>query len=257
MHRDALRSTPSATRQSSASCPPPTRADTFASSGPSSPSRTCVVVGPCSIAERGRRSGRGLDRGADLRRLELGGPDVRERDAERGRGCLLAVGDRQRHEAAVEGERVDRHDAAADELLDEAVVAARLGERVRRRARERVAVGREPDAAFAGAVGRLDHDGEAELLGGRCDLGERPADARARLRDSGRREALALALPRDGELRRLRRQRMRKAEPLGDPGGDRDGVVGAGGDMPSTSSARASRSIAGSSSIETIARRSA
>ena len=86
-------------------------------------------------AERARRSGRRLDRRADVGGLEVGGPAVRERDAERRRRRLLAVGDGQRDEVAVEGERVDGDDVAADELLDEAVLAARLGERGRRGAR--------------------------------------------------------------------------------------------------------------------------
>src|SRR5690348_9317373 len=45
----ALASTPRAARQSSASWPPPRRADTFATSGPVGPSRSCAVTGPCSI----------------------------------------------------------------------------------------------------------------------------------------------------------------------------------------------------------------
>ena len=102
------------------------------------------------------------------------------------------------------GERVHGHDAAADELLDEAEVAARLCERVGGRGSERIAVAREADTALAGAVRGFDHDRVAELLGRACHLGERAADDRARLRNARLGEPLALLLPRDGDLRRLR-----------------------------------------------------
>ena len=56
-----FRSTPSAASQSSASCPPPSRAASSITRGPSGPRRTCVYVGPSRHAERrarprGRRS---------------------------------------------------------------------------------------------------------------------------------------------------------------------------------------------------------
>ena len=89
--------------------------------------------------DRARGSGSGLDRSADLCRLERRGPEVCERNAECRRRSLLAVGDRERREAAAERERVDGHDAAADELLDEAELAAGLREGVGGRSGEGVA----------------------------------------------------------------------------------------------------------------------
>ena len=120
---------------------------------------------------------------------------MRERHAERGRRRLLPVGDRQRHEATRERERVDGHRAPAHELLDEAVLAARADECVGRRGEERVSVGCERDAALTRAVGRLDDDGVAELRRRRRHLLLRPADDRARLGETGLRQALALPLP--------------------------------------------------------------
>ena len=119
-------------------------------------------------------------------------------------------------------------DPAAEELLDEAEVAARLRECVGGGRGERVPVGREADPALSRAVRRLDHDGVAELLCGLRHLRERAADERARLRDAGRHEPLALLLAGDGDLRRLGRERVRHAEPFRNAGGDRDGVVAAG-----------------------------
>src|SRR5581483_9814435 len=144
----SLRSTPSAARQSSASWPPPTRAETFARSGPASVRRTCGVSG--------------LDGDADVRGLDRCGPAVHERHAERRRRRLLAIGDREGREAAVDDERVDGDDRA-DELLDEAVLAVRLGERVRGGRCDLRAVAGKADTALARAVGRLEDDGVAQL----------------------------------------------------------------------------------------------
>src|SRR5713101_4733186 len=47
--------------------------------------------GPLLDPERARRGGGRLDSGADVRRLELGRPEVRERDTERRRRRLLPV----------------------------------------------------------------------------------------------------------------------------------------------------------------------
>ena len=179
----------------------------------------------------GTRSGGGrLDHGADLSGLERRGPELHERDTECGRRSPLAIGDGQRHEPAVNRERVHGHDATADELLDEAVLALRLLERAGGRSSERLAVVGKADAALAGAVERLDHDGIAELLGSARHLCERTADDRARLRDACLLEPFALLLARDGDLGGLRRDRVREAEALGDAGSDRDRMVRAGSD---------------------------
>ena len=178
---------------------------------------------------RGGR-GCGLDRSADVGRLELGGPELHERNPEGGRWGLLAVGDGQRHEAPVDGEAVDGDERPLDELLHEAVVALRLRERGCRAGRHRRPVERQPDGPLAGAVGRLDHDRIAELVRRRRNLVGRAADARARLREPGGGEALTLPLPRHRECRRIRRERMREAEPRRDARPDRDGVVAAGRD---------------------------
>ena len=121
--------------------------------------------------------------------------------------------------------------AAADELLDEAVLAAGARDGSRGGGGHGLAVEGEPDVAFAGPVGRLDHARVADLVGGGDHLVERAADERARLGDAGRGEPLALAELRDGERRRLGRDGVRQAEPGGDAGGARDGVVGAGGEQ--------------------------
>ena len=162
---------------------------------------------PVLDPERARRGRRGLDRRADLGRLELGGPAVRERHAERGRRRLLAVGDRQRHEAAVERERVDGDDRRrrrAPRRGSSRRATPRARRRQRRRASSRSRARR--DAALAGAVGRLDDDREARAPRPRPRPRRAPADERARLRDAGRREPLALLQLRDGERRRLRRR---------------------------------------------------
>ena len=157
---------------------------------------------------------------------------MRERDAERGRRRLHRVRDRERHERAGEDEAVHGDAAQPGQLLDEAVVAARLRERARGGGAELGGRARKAHGALAAAVRRLDDDREAELGGGARRLGGRAAGDRPRLREAGRREPLALAQAGDGERGRLRLQRVRQAEPLRDAGRDADGVVGAGRDEP-------------------------
>ena len=155
----AFRSTPSAARQSSASCPPPTRAESFASSGPSSAEQHLRRRRPDRRRARARRQPQSRSPPRSAAGSSSAGQTWRERDAEGRRRRLLAVGDGERDEAAGDREGVDGDDPPADELLDEAVLAARLRERVGGRGGERPAgSAREPDAALAGAVGRLDDD---------------------------------------------------------------------------------------------------
>ncbi len=155
---------------------------------------------------------------------------MRERNAERGRRSRLRIGHRQRHEPAADDVRVHRHRAKAGQFLDEAVVAARLGERARGRSGELVGRPRETDGAFAEVVRRLDDERVAELARGRRGFGGGAHGDRPRLREACGGEPLALPELRDGERRRLRLHRVRQAEPLRDARRDADGVVGAGGD---------------------------
>ena len=214
---------------------------------------------PVLDAERARRRGGRLDRRADLGRLELGRPEVRERDAERRRRRLLAVGDRQRDEAPVERERVDRDDVAADELLDEAVLAARLGERDRGSGRASAARSR------ASPTPRSPARSGASITTGK------PSSSAARETSSSERQTSERGCAMPAAASRSRCFSLETASDAasgvtgcGRPcrsaiaGRERDRVVGARArSTPSISSARASRSIAVSSSIETIARRSA
>ena len=102
--RAAFRSTPSAAAQSSASWPPPSRAASSTTCGPSAPTTTWVYVGPFAMPSASAAAARGFDRRADLPACGAR-PDVRERDAERGRLGDEPVGDRQRDEAPVEARR--------------------------------------------------------------------------------------------------------------------------------------------------------
>ena len=224
-----FRSTPSAAWQSSASCPPPSRAassTTFAAR----PGRR----GPACTSGRSRSRALRPPRAPPRPRRrpaprERARPDVRERDAERRRLGAHAVGDRQRVEAAVERERVHRHLRPVDELLDEAGVR-RVRPRARRRPRRSASDSSvdEREAALALPVGRLDDAREAE-----------PLDRRARLLEAlqSSRRAAAARPP------RAKRSRCRtfdvastavsgeigcgSAEPLRDARGDPDGPVDA------------------------------
>jgi hypothetical protein len=153
---------------------------------------------------------------------------MREWDAEGGRRRLLAIRHGQRDVASVDRERVDAHDPAADELLHEAVLAPRSGQRLLCEGRERSTIVGQLDGAFACPVRRLEHDRKAELPPRARGFVRRAAHERTRLGQAGLREPLALSLPRDCELRRLGGDRMRQGEPRGNPCSDRDRVVGAG-----------------------------
>ena len=180
--------------------------------------------------ERGRSLPRGLDRRSDVRRRERARPDVRERDAERGRIGAHAVGHGERVEAPVERERVDRHLLAVDQLLDEARLRPRSLERCVDRRRKRRLVLDEREPALALPVRRLHDAREAEPLDRGARLREALGDLGPRLRDAGFAEALALLDLRDRELRDLRRERVREREPLRDAGRDGDRPVDPGRD---------------------------
>ena len=186
---------------------------------------TCVYVGPSAIPSACGRGGR-LHRRADLGRLERARPGVGERDAEGGRLGGEPVGDGQRVEAAVDRERVDGDLAAVDELLDQEAAAARGCERLLDGVRKGGGVLDEGEAALALPVGRLDDAGEAELARGGQRIVLRAADAVAR----------AAARPASAKRSRWRSfevesvadagvERVRQAEPLGDPRRDPDRPV--------------------------------
>ena len=87
-------------RQSSASWPPPTRAESFASERPVRASRSCVVVGPSLDAELARRGrARCRDRGAYLLGSSSAGQRCASGTPNAGGGACIAVGHRERHEA--------------------------------------------------------------------------------------------------------------------------------------------------------------
>ena len=153
-----------------------------------------------------------------------GGPDVRERHAERGRLGGQAVRHRQRREPAVERERVHRHLRSLDVLLDEDAPEPGLGERRPRAVVELRSIRHEREPALTLAVGRLHDARERERRVARVE--------RARVRHAGRRERLALPRLRRGERAGARVDRVRQAEALGDARGDPDGPVGAGRDDP-------------------------
>ena len=118
-----FRSTPVTASTSSASWPPPSRAATSITCGPSGPRRSCVYVGPFSIPS------------ADAARAATSSacpcvvarPDVRQSDAEGGRLGDDAVGDDQAREDTVGREADDGHLRAVDELLDEGEPVASRG----------------------------------------------------------------------------------------------------------------------------------
>ena len=136
---------------------------------------------PVVHADRRRgRLGRRRTTAATSSGVELARPDVRERDAERGRVGDDPVGDGQRMEAPVDRERVHRHLRPGDQLLDEHDARrARARARARTPPRARPVVRHEREPLLALEVGRLD-DARVAELGGR---GRRLGQARAR-RDS-------------------------------------------------------------------------
>ncbi len=90
-----------------------------------------------AVRDPDRRDGAPCDRDR-LLDVVSGRPCVGERDSERGRRRRHAVGDRQRHEAAVERDGVHGHLGPVDVLLDEHRAAAGLCERGRERVLELV-----------------------------------------------------------------------------------------------------------------------
>src|SRR5204863_7627180 len=110
----------------------------------------------------GRRGCGSLDRRADLRRLELARPDVRERHAERGQTGGEAVGHGQGKEVPAGRERIDRDLAPGDVLLDQ----DRCGPGgVERDADGLIDFGGRADErqpALSLPVRRLDHAGKAD-----------------------------------------------------------------------------------------------
>src|SRR5436190_18713916 len=110
-----------------------------------------------------RRARRSLDHGADLRRPELARPDVRQGDAERRQRRGQPVGHGEREEMAVHGERVHRHLAAGNELLDEQGRAARGVERDSHGLLDILGRADQRQASLPLPVGRLHDTGKADL----------------------------------------------------------------------------------------------
>ena len=178
---------------------------------------------PVADAERLGGGAGGLDRSLCFRNTR---PDVRQRDAERGRVGGDAVGDEQRVEDAVDRDGVDRHLRAFDELLDEADLAAGGVERGVDRRRQLRLGADEREAALALAVGRLDDARDRQPVD---DAGD---ELRARLRHARLREPVALPRLRRRERRGGRVDRVRQRQPLGDARRDADRPVGARRDDP-------------------------
>ena len=161
------------------------------------------------------------------------------------------VGDGQRVEDAVDGERVHGHLRARHELLDEREPVPRGLDRGGDRAGEPGLVLDHGEAFLALAVDRLDDGRQRQPVVGL--VGDLPA----RLRDAVLVEALALAVLEDGE------RAVSGATGCGSPAWAAMRAAMATGQsipgamIPSTCSARASWLIAASSSTETTARRSA
>ena len=158
-------------------------------------------------------------------------------------------------ELAVDREADHRHLRPVDELLDER--ERRCGRApARSRSRPAAPPGRATSVSpfWPCRSGALTTHGAVDLR----RLVAAADDPPARLRHACLGEPLALAELVRREHRRLRRDRMRQPELLGDPRGDADRPVGARRDRsPSIPSAPTSRSIAGSSSVERMQRRSA
>ena len=150
-----------------------------------------------------------------------------ERDAERRRLRDDAVGDGQRREPALDGERVHGHLAPGDELLDQHDARPRFAEREREGRVELLLGAHEHEPLLALAVGRLDHARVAERGRRGGGLLERGADDVARVGDARLGEALALAELRGGQHGGGRVDRVRQRLALGDPRGDRDRPVDA------------------------------
>ena len=152
-------------------------------------------------------------------------PDVRERHTERRLLGREPVGNGQRVEPPVDRERVDGDLPSGDQLLDQAELVAGHLERGLDGLLEPARVLEQGQAALALAVRSLDDAGEADLARGRCRLVERGADRKPRLRHALLGEAVALAELGHAARGGFRVDRMRDADVLGDPGGDRDRPV--------------------------------
>ena len=193
-------------------------------------------------ARRGRReaacrTARSRSRARRPRPRDLGhpgawhrtGPDVRERDAERGRLGDQPVGDRERREDAADREADHRHLGPVDELLDERQPVPR-----RTRARSRSPPGSSAGSATSVSPFWPCRSG-ALTTTGPATSGTSSSPPTTHERGCGTpasREPLALAELVRRQDRRLGRDRVRQPSALGDPRGDADGPVGAGRDDP-------------------------
>ena len=179
-----LRSTPSATRQSSASWPPPSRAASSPTTAPSSRDDHLRVRRPFGDAERRGRPACRVDRLRDL--VGVGCADGHEcASATPNAGGLGdgAVGDRQRVEASAEREAVDRELLPGHELLDEEAAAPRHARAPPRRpARAPVGVATTESPRWPWRSGALTTHGQPSSAAASRASSQRPARADTGLR---------------------------------------------------------------------------
>jgi hypothetical protein len=183
-------------------------------------------------AERGRSIPGSVHRCTDLGRGERARPDVRKRHSERRRLGHQAIGDGQRGEPASDGERVHGDLAPGDELLDQHHAGAGLAEGELECVVELALPPDEHEPLLTLAVRRLDHARVAEAGGGRARLLPGRADHMPGVRNACLGELLALPELRGREDSRRRIDRVRKSEPFGDPGRDRNRPVDSRRDDP-------------------------
>ena len=204
----------------------------LADTRPVRPDEHLGVARPVLDPDCCRCSGSRLDDGADLGRFELARPRMRQRDAEGRQRRGQAIGHRERIEVAAGREGVDGHLDPGNMLLDEQRCRARRVERDAHGLGDVLCSTNEREPALTLAVGRFDHAGEADSLGGGSRFLRAGTDLVRGLGHPGLRETLALAQLRRGQRRRLRRDRVRQPQPFGDPCGDRDRPVDARRDQP-------------------------
>ena len=160
---------------------------------------------------------RGRDRALCFRNTR---PDVRQRDAERGRLRGQPVGDEQRVKHTVDRDGLNRHLGAVDVLLDDVRAVARGLERGLDRGGQLGVRPHEGQPALALAV-RCLHDARRSRLLEEPWLGHAPL-----------RQALPLPLLRGRERRRRRVDRVRQPHALRDSRRDDDRPVRARRDDP-------------------------
>ncbi len=173
----ALRSTPSAAWQSSASWPPPRRAASSPTLGPSGPATIWVYVGPCSIPSACVAARAASTHAATVSASSRLGQTWASATPNAGGSARLAVGDGQRHEAAVDRERVHGHLRPDHRRFDEAEPRARGGHGKLDRGGEVRELAHERETLLALPVGRLQDAREADPGDRRLDLAQIAADA--------------------------------------------------------------------------------